>query len=89
MNKFKKEVEQNEESTREKLQTIKDGLIKWQEFFRNDGWVYKNLVFDYTVSCLITQPILSLFFSACLFSCDDSNIDLVGQLAALPRLQAC
>ncbi|XP_026365045.3 axonemal dynein light chain domain-containing protein 1 [Ursus arctos] len=36
MNKFKKEVEQNEESTREKLQTIKDGLIKWQEFFRND-----------------------------------------------------
>uniref|UniRef100_A0A452RXF8 Axonemal dynein light chain domain containing 1 n=1 Tax=Ursus americanus TaxID=9643 RepID=A0A452RXF8_URSAM len=37
MNKFKKEVEQNEESTREKLQTIKDGLIKWQEFFRNDG----------------------------------------------------
>ncbi|XP_027466017.1 axonemal dynein light chain domain-containing protein 1 isoform X2 [Zalophus californianus] len=37
MNRFKKEVEQNEESTREKLQTIKDGLITWQEFFRNDG----------------------------------------------------
>ncbi|KAF3823374.1 hypothetical protein GH733_010810 [Mirounga leonina] len=37
MNRFKKEVEQNEESTREKLQTVKDGLITWQEFFRNDG----------------------------------------------------
>ncbi|XP_044928766.1 axonemal dynein light chain domain-containing protein 1-like, partial [Mustela putorius furo] len=37
MNKFKNEVEQNEESTREKLQTIMDSLTKWQEFLRNDG----------------------------------------------------
>nr|XP_055175523.1 axonemal dynein light chain domain-containing protein 1 [Nyctereutes procyonoides] len=37
MNKFKKEVEQNEESTREKLQTVKDGLSKWQELLRNDS----------------------------------------------------
>ncbi|XP_072589232.1 axonemal dynein light chain domain-containing protein 1 isoform X4 [Vulpes vulpes] len=37
MNKFKNEVEQNEESTREKLQTVKDGLSKWQELLRNDS----------------------------------------------------
>ncbi|XP_037681186.1 axonemal dynein light chain domain-containing protein 1 [Choloepus didactylus] len=35
MNMFKQEVEQSEENTREKLQTVKDGLIKWQQFFRN------------------------------------------------------
>uniref|UniRef100_A0A8C9AVE4 Axonemal dynein light chain domain containing 1 n=1 Tax=Phocoena sinus TaxID=42100 RepID=A0A8C9AVE4_PHOSS len=33
VNKFKQEVEQNEESTREKLQSVKDGLVKWQQFF--------------------------------------------------------
>ncbi|KAK2497236.1 hypothetical protein MC885_001281 [Smutsia gigantea] len=37
MNKFKQEVEQSEESTREKLQIVKDGLIKWQQFFRNNN----------------------------------------------------
>ncbi|XP_022276698.1 axonemal dynein light chain domain-containing protein 1 isoform X5 [Canis lupus baileyi] len=37
MNKYKKEVEQNEESTREKLQTVKDGLSKWQELLRNES----------------------------------------------------
>lgn len=45
VNKFKQEVEQNEESTREKLQSVKDGLVKWQQFFRNNMWVSKNLVF--------------------------------------------
>ncbi|XP_077013240.1 axonemal dynein light chain domain-containing protein 1 isoform X2 [Tamandua tetradactyla] len=35
INKFKQEVEQSEETTREKLLTVKDGLIKWQQFFRN------------------------------------------------------
>ncbi|XP_004425229.1 PREDICTED: axonemal dynein light chain domain-containing protein 1 [Ceratotherium simum simum] len=37
VNKFKQEVEQNEESTREKLQIVKDGLIKWQQYFRNNS----------------------------------------------------
>uniref|UniRef100_A0A673VD72 Axonemal dynein light chain domain containing 1 n=1 Tax=Suricata suricatta TaxID=37032 RepID=A0A673VD72_SURSU len=37
MNKFKTEVEQNEESTREKLQIVNDGLTKWQQFFRNNS----------------------------------------------------
>ncbi|KAI5168960.1 Axonemal Dynein Light Chain Domain-Containing Protein 1 [Manis pentadactyla] len=37
MNTFKQEVEQSEESTREKLQIVKDGLIKWQQFFRNNN----------------------------------------------------
>ncbi|XP_059944527.1 axonemal dynein light chain domain-containing protein 1 isoform X4 [Mesoplodon densirostris] len=36
VNKFRQEVEQNEESTREKLQSVKDGLVKWQQFFRNN-----------------------------------------------------
>ncbi|XP_044904621.1 axonemal dynein light chain domain-containing protein 1 isoform X4 [Felis catus] len=37
MNKFKNEVEQNEESIRERLQIVKDGLTKWQQFFRNNS----------------------------------------------------
>uniref|UniRef100_A0A8C9PK77 Axonemal dynein light chain domain containing 1 n=1 Tax=Spermophilus dauricus TaxID=99837 RepID=A0A8C9PK77_SPEDA len=37
MNKFKKEAERNEESTKETLQIIKDGLIKWQQFFINNA----------------------------------------------------
>ncbi|XP_077878510.1 axonemal dynein light chain domain-containing protein 1 isoform X2 [Ictidomys tridecemlineatus] len=37
MNKFKKEAERNEESTKETLQIIKDGLIKWQQFFVNNA----------------------------------------------------
>ncbi|XP_078297379.1 axonemal dynein light chain domain-containing protein 1 isoform X2 [Panthera onca] len=37
MNKFKNEVEQNEESVRERLQIVKDGLTKWQQFFRNNS----------------------------------------------------
>ncbi|XP_006867167.1 PREDICTED: axonemal dynein light chain domain-containing protein 1 [Chrysochloris asiatica] len=36
MNKFKQEVEQNEESTKEKLQTVKNGLIKWEQLFINN-----------------------------------------------------
>uniref|UniRef100_H0UWD8 Axonemal dynein light chain domain containing 1 n=2 Tax=Cavia porcellus TaxID=10141 RepID=H0UWD8_CAVPO len=35
MNKFKLDVEQTEESTRNKLQIIKDGLIKWQKFYED------------------------------------------------------
>lgn len=45
VNKFKQEVEQNEESVKKTLQSIKDGLVKWQHFFRNDRWVSKKLVF--------------------------------------------
>ncbi|VFV28956.1 Hypothetical predicted protein [Lynx pardinus] len=37
MNKFKNEVEQNEESIRERLQIVKDGLTKWQQVFRNNS----------------------------------------------------
>ncbi|ELW70867.1 Axonemal dynein light chain domain-containing protein 1 [Tupaia chinensis] len=37
MNKFRQEIEQTEESTSEKLQMIKEGLIKWQQFFRNNN----------------------------------------------------
>ncbi|XP_008059608.1 axonemal dynein light chain domain-containing protein 1-like, partial [Carlito syrichta] len=37
MNKFKQEVEESEESTKETLQIIKDGLIKWQQFFENNN----------------------------------------------------
>nr|XP_023404909.1 axonemal dynein light chain domain-containing protein 1 [Loxodonta africana] len=35
MNTFKQEVEQSEESTRETLQTVKNGLIKWEKFLKN------------------------------------------------------
>lgn len=44
MDKFKDEVERIEEFTKETLQIIKDGLIKWQQFFINK-WVSKNLFF--------------------------------------------
>ncbi|XP_016060501.1 PREDICTED: axonemal dynein light chain domain-containing protein 1 [Miniopterus natalensis] len=37
MNKFKQEVEENEESTREKLYIVKDGLTKWQQFFKDNN----------------------------------------------------
>ncbi|XP_008590273.1 PREDICTED: axonemal dynein light chain domain-containing protein 1 [Galeopterus variegatus] len=37
VNKFKQEVEQTEEFMMEKLQIVKDGLIKWQQFFRNNN----------------------------------------------------
>ncbi|XP_054443523.1 axonemal dynein light chain domain-containing protein 1 [Pteronotus mesoamericanus] len=37
VSKFKQEVEENEESTREKLQVIKDCLTEWQQFFRNNN----------------------------------------------------
>ncbi|XP_072802133.1 axonemal dynein light chain domain-containing protein 1 isoform X1 [Vicugna pacos] len=37
VNKLKQEVEQSEESTREKLQNVKKGLVKWQQFFRNNN----------------------------------------------------
>ncbi|KAJ1074636.1 PREDICTED: axonemal dynein light chain domain-containing protein 1 [Capra hircus] len=36
VNKFQQEVERNEEATRERLQSVKDGLVKWQQFFRNN-----------------------------------------------------
>ncbi|EDM09487.1 rCG46219 [Rattus norvegicus] len=36
VNKFKHDVERTEESTKEKSQTVKDGLIKWQQFFNNN-----------------------------------------------------
>ncbi|XP_049724367.1 axonemal dynein light chain domain-containing protein 1 isoform X1 [Elephas maximus indicus] len=35
MNTFKQEVEQSEESTRETLQTVKNGLMKWEKFLKN------------------------------------------------------
>ncbi|XP_066222130.1 axonemal dynein light chain domain-containing protein 1 [Saccopteryx leptura] len=34
--KLKKEIEENEESSREKLQIVKDGLTKWHQFFINN-----------------------------------------------------
>lgn len=56
MNKFQQEVERNEEATRERLQSVKDGLVKWQQFFRNNTWVFQESCFsDYMTSCLITQ----------------------------------
>ncbi|KAM7055141.1 axonemal dynein light chain domain-containing protein 1 isoform 3-T6 [Molossus nigricans] len=36
VSKFRHEVEGNEESTRKKLQIVKDGLMKWQQFFRDN-----------------------------------------------------
>ncbi|XP_047375946.1 axonemal dynein light chain domain-containing protein 1 [Sciurus carolinensis] len=36
VNKFKMDIERTEESTRETLQIIKDGLTKWQQFFINN-----------------------------------------------------
>ncbi|XP_041518386.1 axonemal dynein light chain domain-containing protein 1 [Microtus oregoni] len=33
VNKFKQEVEHTEESTKEKSQTVKAGILKWQQFF--------------------------------------------------------
>lgn len=36
MNKFKQEVEKNEASAREKWQIVKDGIFKWQQFFKNE-----------------------------------------------------
>lgn len=45
VNKFKQDVERTEESTKEKSQLVKAGLIKWQEFFNNNMWVRRNLAF--------------------------------------------
>uniref|UniRef100_A0A4W2H4Y4 Axonemal dynein light chain domain-containing protein 1-like n=1 Tax=Bos indicus x Bos taurus TaxID=30522 RepID=A0A4W2H4Y4_BOBOX len=39
------EVERNEEATRERLQSVKDGLVKWQQFFRNNSWVLQESCF--------------------------------------------
>ncbi|KAM9212405.1 axonemal dynein light chain domain-containing protein 1 [Dugong dugon] len=36
VNTFKQEMEQSEESTRETLQTVKNGLIKWEKFLKNN-----------------------------------------------------
>ncbi|XP_023609764.1 axonemal dynein light chain domain-containing protein 1 [Myotis lucifugus] len=36
VSKFKQEMEENEDSMRQKLLVIKDGLIKWQTFFRTN-----------------------------------------------------
>ncbi|XP_032947884.1 axonemal dynein light chain domain-containing protein 1 [Rhinolophus ferrumequinum] len=36
LNKFKQEVEESEESIRENLQIVKDGLLKWQQFFKSN-----------------------------------------------------
>ncbi|XP_058130789.1 axonemal dynein light chain domain-containing protein 1 [Dasypus novemcinctus] len=56
MNKFKQELEQGEEMTREKLQIVKDGIIKWQQFFRNKkennliptkGNIFESILQDY------------------------------------------
>ncbi|XP_010628545.1 axonemal dynein light chain domain-containing protein 1 isoform X4 [Fukomys damarensis] len=54
LNKFKQDVEQTEETTKEKLQIIKDGLIKWQQFYENMGEDIpspnKGNIFDLVVS---------------------------------------
>uniref|UniRef100_A0A2I3FXX9 Axonemal dynein light chain domain containing 1 n=1 Tax=Nomascus leucogenys TaxID=61853 RepID=A0A2I3FXX9_NOMLE len=42
VNKFKQEVEQMEESTSETLKIVKDGLIKWQEFFNEKDILSPN-----------------------------------------------
>ncbi|XP_047560392.1 axonemal dynein light chain domain-containing protein 1 isoform X3 [Lutra lutra] len=55
MNKFKNEVEQNEESTREKLQTIKDSLTKCQEFLQNDGKDISSLNKENTFESVIAD----------------------------------
>ncbi|XP_045403209.1 axonemal dynein light chain domain-containing protein 1 isoform X2 [Lemur catta] len=39
VNKFKLEIEHTEETTKEKLQIVKDSLIKWQQFFGNNKWI--------------------------------------------------
>ncbi|XP_031241528.1 axonemal dynein light chain domain-containing protein 1 [Mastomys coucha] len=36
VNRFKQDVERTEESTKEKSQIVKAGLLKWQEFFSNN-----------------------------------------------------
>ncbi|EDL39381.1 mCG14648, partial [Mus musculus] len=36
VNKFKQDVERTEESTKEKSEIVKAGIIKWQEFFNNN-----------------------------------------------------
>lgn len=65
MDKFKNEVERIEEFTKETSQIIKDGLIKWQQFFINK-WVSKNLVFLIYTSD--NSPVLSLSLSLCNYS---------------------
>lgn len=45
VNKFKHDVERTEETTREKSRTVKDGLIKWQQFFNSNMWVCTGLAF--------------------------------------------
>nr|XP_055222798.1 axonemal dynein light chain domain-containing protein 1 isoform X8 [Gorilla gorilla gorilla] len=54
VNKFKQEVEQMEESTSETLKIVKDGLIKWQEFFNekdilspNKGNIFDSVLLDF------------------------------------------
>ncbi|XP_051004284.1 LOW QUALITY PROTEIN: axonemal dynein light chain domain-containing protein 1 [Acomys russatus] len=34
MNRLKEDVERTEESTKDRSQTVKDGILKWQQFFR-------------------------------------------------------
>ncbi|XP_051041700.1 axonemal dynein light chain domain-containing protein 1 [Phodopus roborovskii] len=36
VNRFKQEVEQTEESTKNRSQTVKEGILKWQQFFTNN-----------------------------------------------------
>ncbi|XP_012584427.1 PREDICTED: axonemal dynein light chain domain-containing protein 1 [Condylura cristata] len=37
VNKLKEEIQQNEESTKQALQVVRENLIKWQQFFGNNG----------------------------------------------------
>jgi hypothetical protein len=61
VNKFKQDVERTEESTKEKSEIVKAGIIKWQEFFNNNLWVCKNLAFMIFITLrLVTQPTPSL-----------------------------
>ncbi|XP_055111100.1 axonemal dynein light chain domain-containing protein 1 isoform X3 [Symphalangus syndactylus] len=54
VNKFKQEVEQMEASISETLKIVKDGLIKWQEFFNekdilspNNGNIFDSVLLDF------------------------------------------
>ncbi|XP_015441661.1 axonemal dynein light chain domain-containing protein 1 isoform X1 [Pteropus alecto] len=53
--KFKQELEDSEESTREKLQMIKDGFIKCQQFFRNDNMNILSLNEGNTVESILSD----------------------------------
>lgn len=46
VNRFKKDVERTEASTKDRAQTVKTGLVRWQEFFTDNVWVRRTLAFS-------------------------------------------